>query len=367
MKRAGDLWDSICTFENALDAYGKARAGKRYRHEVIEFEQNREENLFRISSQLRDMTYAPGRYKVFKIFEPKERTIMALPFRDRVAQHMICNYIEPVYEKRFYEHSYACRVDKGVHEASSTLQRWIYNLEVVEGRKIYALKCDIHHYFQSVDHRILKEENRRYFKDKYLLQTLDLIIDHNGTFSPGKGIPVGNLTSQLFANVYLNVLDDYIKHELGCKYYIRYMDDFIILSESVDELREIWKKIEVFIGERLLLSLNPKTTIVAAKNGVDFVGYRHYSRTKKIRKAAMRRMRKLLRQFEADDIGHDEFYESFQSRTSSMGHADAYSLIDHYVKEADRINGEEIRWTATTLKTVRFLSSQQSSEISQTG
>ena len=362
MKRTGQLWDSICTFENALDAYGKARAGKRYRYEVVEFEQDRETNLMKIASELRSMTYAPGRYKVFKIFEPKERTIMALPFRDRVAQHMICNYIESVYEKRFYEHSYACRVDKGVHEASSTLQRWIYNLEEVEGRKIYALKCDIHHYFQSVDHELLKAENRRYFKDEYLLRTLDLIIDHNGTFEPGKGIPVGNLTSQLFANVYLNVLDDYIKKDLGCKYYIRYMDDFIILSESVEELREIWKKIETFLQERLLLSLNPKTTIVAAKNGIDFVGYRHFSQTKKIRKAAMRRMRKLLREFEKDDIGYDAFYESFQSRTSSMGHADAYGLIEHYMKEAERINGEEIRWTATALKTARSLSSLQSSE-----
>lgn len=367
MKRTGHLWESICTFENALDAYGKARAGKRYRREVIGFEQNREENLIQIASELKSMTYAPGRYKVFKIFEPKERTIMALPFKDRVAQHMICNYIEPVYEKRFYEHSYACRVDKGVHEASSTLQRWIYNLEELESKKIYALKCDIHHYFQSVDHRILKAENRRYFKDEYLLEILDLIIDHNGTFDPGKGIPVGNLTSQLFANVYLNVLDDYMKRDLGCKYYIRYMDDFVILSESVDELKEIWKKVETFIGERLLLTLNPKTTIVAAKNGIDFVGYRHYSKTKKIRKAAMRRMRKMLKEFEKDDIGYEAFFESFQSRTSSMGHADAYELIGQYVNEADRIKGEEIRWTSKTLKTVRCLSSQQSSEIWQTG
>lgn len=366
MKRAGRLWSDICTFENALEAYQKARSGKRYRYEVIEFEQNREENLLGIVDDMINMTYVPGAYKVFRIYEPKERVIMALPFRDRVVQHMICNYIEPVYEKRFYNHSYACRVDKGVHDASETLQRWLYNLEVVEGRRVYALKCDIHHYFQSVDHFTLKEENTSYFKDKNLLITLDQIVDHNGIFPEGKGIPVGNLTSQLFANVYLNVLDEYIKQELHCKYYIRYMDDFIVLSDDIKYLRRIWKEIETFLNYRLKLQMNPKTTIVSAKNGIDFVGYRHFNSTKKVRKGAMRRMRSLLTEFDNDDIGYEKFYESFQCRAASMGHADTYNLMGHYIDEANRINGEEIKWTSKTLQIAQSLNSQQSSDHWQT-
>ena len=337
MKRTGDLWRQICTFDNALSAYHKARKGKRFRIEVVEFEQEREQNLLKLIESLKDLSYRAGRYKVFKIYEPKERVIMALPFRDRVAQHMICNYIEPLYERRFYTHSYACRKGKGVHEASDTLQRWLYNLEVVQGKQIYALKCDIHHYFQSVDHEVLKAENRRYFKDKELLTILDRVIDHNGVFPDGKGIPVGNLTSQLFANVYLNVLDEFVKNDLRCKYYIRYMDDFVILSDNVEELKEVWSRLEEFLKDRLKLVLNPKTTIVCAKNGVDFVGYRHYNRTRKVRKGAMRRMRKLLKELEAGKIGKEQFEQSFQSRVASMEHADTYHLIQGYKVEANRL------------------------------
>ena len=337
MKRTGQLWNQICTFDNALDAYFRARKGKRFRYEVLQFEKNREDNLLRIVKELKTLSYEAGNYKTFRIYEPKERVIMALPFKDRVVQHMICNYIEPVYEKRFYEHSYACRNGKGMHAASETLQRWIYNQEVVKGKKVYALKCDIHHYFQSVDHKILKRENRRYFKDKELLMILDHIIDHNGTFPDGVGIPVGNLTSQLFANVYLNVLDEFIKYELHCKFYIRYMDDFVILSDDPAELRGVLEKIETLLWDRLKLTLNPKTTIVSAKNGVDFVGYRHYSQTKKVRKVAMRRMNKLFKKYKAGKISKRDFMQSFESRTANMEHADTYHLVRRYVEEAERL------------------------------
>ena len=242
MKRTGQLWDKICTFDNALDAYFKARRGKRYRHEVLQFEKDREYNLQKIVNQLSTLKYVPGRYNSFKIYEPKERLIMALPFRDRVVQHMICNYIEPIYEKRFYEHSYACRNEKGVHAASETLQRWVYN-----------------------------------------------------------------------------------------------MDDFIILSEDITELRGLLKKIEEFLRTELKLTLNPKTAIVAAKNGIDFVGYKHYSQTKKVRKTAMRRMRRLLHKYEKGSISKEEFIVSFESRTAYMEHADTYSLVRRYVEEVERL------------------------------
>ena len=273
MITAKNILDAICTAKNALKAYRKARKCKRYRPEVLKFEQNREINLARAVADIRDGTYTAGRYYCFKVYEPKERLIMALPFYDRVIQHMIVNIIEPLFEKRFIFHSYACRKGRGVHDASNALSKWLYDLQIRQGKKIYAIKADIHHYFQSIDHGILKKEVRRYISDKAALEILDHIIEHNGIYADGVGIPVGNLTSQLFANVYLNILDQYVKHELHARYYIRYMDDFIILSDNPAELHAMLEKIEAFLHDRLRLELNPKTTIIAAKNGVDFVGY----------------------------------------------------------------------------------------------
>lgn len=302
----------------------------------MEFEANREDNLFHAIEVLKDGTYQPGEYRVFKVWEPKERIIMALPFFDRVIQHMIVNLIEPIFEKRFLFHSYACRKGKGVHEASKTLSKWLYELEVVQGKKIYAIKGDIHHYFQSVSHDILKAEIRRYISDKALLKILDRIIDHNGVFPPGVGIPVGNLTSQLFANVYLNKLDQFVKHELKVKYYVRYMDDFIILSEDPAELRRLLAIIEEFLRRELRLELNPKTTILAAKNGINFVGYIHYKDHKKIKKDAKRRLKKLLNAFETGEVELEYFDRSIESCLGHMEHADTYNYIretKEFVKE----------------------------------
>lgn len=334
MKTVGNLLGQICEYNNAVLAYQKARKCKRYKPEVYKFEIVREVNLLRACEELRNLTYTPGKYKVFKVWEPKERVIMALPFYDRVIQHMKCTYIEPIFEKKFMYHSYACRKGKGEHEASDQLSKWLHELEVVEGKKIYALKADIHHYFQSIDHVILKAELRKYIKDKELLIILDRIVDHNGIFDDGVGIPVGNLTSQLFANVYLNRLDQFMKHNLHIKYCLRYMDDFIILSDNLEQLREWWEQIEIFLHNELRLELNPKTTIIATKNGIDFVGYRHFSDHKKVRKQSMRKVRSLFRSFRDGEITEEYFDKSFTSRLGHMKHADTYNLIGNLAKQA---------------------------------
>lgn len=326
MKTEKHILGAICTKQNALKAYQKARKCKRYRPEVLRFEANREINLLKAIADLQNKTYHAGRYYVFKVYEPKERLIMALPFYDRVVQHMIVNIIEPIFEKRFVFHSYACRKGKGAHEASNALSKSLYNMQVKQGKKIYAIKADIHHYFQSVDHEILKTEIRRYISDGDVLALLDHTIDHNGVYPDGVGIPVGNLTSQLFANVYLNILDQYVKHDLRVKEYYRYMDDFIILSDNPEYLRDILKKIEAFLEERLKLHLNPKTTIIAAKNGVDFVGYRHFAGYRIIRKGATRRIKKLIRAFETGEVDEELFDRSIESRLGHMKHADTFNL-----------------------------------------
>ena len=256
---------------------------------------------------------------------------------NEVIQHMIVNYIEPIFEHQFIYHSYACRKGKGAHRASKQLTRWLYNLEVVQGKSVYVLKADIHHYFQSIDHKVLKREIRTYIKDKDLLVILDRIIDHNGIFPDGVGIPVGNLTSQLFANVYLHRLDMFVKHTLHAEHYMRYMDDFVIISEDLEQLKRWEKQIEIFLADVLKLQLNPKTTIVYAKNGVDFVGYRHWNSTKKIRKDAMRRLKRLMKNFKDGTITEEFFDKSFTSRIGSIKHADTYNLVQKITCEAKEL------------------------------
>ena len=328
MKTVKGLHEKMYTFDNANISFHKAAENKRFHEEVLAFSMSKEDELLRACEEVETLTYSQGPYTVFKVWEPKERIIMALPFFDRVIQHMIVNIIEPIFEKRFIFHSYACRKGKGAHEASDTLSKWLYELEVVQGKKIYAIKGDIHHYFQSVAHDVLKKEIRRYISDKALLKILDRIIDHNGIFPPGVGIPVGNLTSQLFANVYLNKLDQYVKHVLKMKYYVRYMDDFIILSEDPEELRHVLELIEEFLRRELKLELNPKTTILAAKNGINFVGYIHFKDHKRVRKDAMRRLKKLLKAFDTGEVELEDFDRSIESRFGHMKHADSYILIE---------------------------------------
>lgn len=175
---------------------------------------------------------------------------MALPFYDRVVQHAINNVLEPIFDKRFISQSYACRKGKGMHAASDTLKEWLYEWNKYHpDQPLYAIKADIHHYFQSIDRAVLKTEIRKVIKDAGVLALLDRIIDHNGNMPDGVGIPVGNLTSQLFANIYLDALDQFIKHELGVEAYIRYMDDFVILSPDKEQLRNWLARIEQFLRE----------------------------------------------------------------------------------------------------------------------
>lgn len=257
------------------------------------------------------------------MYEPKKRDIYALPFRDRVAQHMINTKIEPIIEKRFYYHSYACRKGKGMHKAAAYVQQSIRNISY-EGKQVYALKADISKYFNNVDHEVLKQILARIFKDKQLLAVLFYIIDSYG--ENGKGIPVGNLLSQLFANLVLNELDEYVKKELGVNSYTRYMDDFIIIDNDREYLEATLQKIEAFLYDRLKLSLNPKTTIINAKNGVDFCGYRIYKDYRKIRKRSPKHMRAAIRAYRHDKITKDKLLRAYASWEGHAEHADTYRL-----------------------------------------
>lgn len=232
---------------------------------------------------------------------------MALPFRDRVVQWAIYQELFPIFEKSFIEHSYACRVGKGTHAAANKLQEWLRLVNKKPG-KWYYLKLDISKYFYSVDHDILLEIISKKIKDKRVMDLLQLIIRSEDTAFGlpqgatlesddrlySKGMPIGNLTSQMFANVYLNELDQYVKKTLKQHYYIRYMDDVIILADSKTELHSTRRLIESFIGESLNLSLNEKTTVRPISLGVHFVGRQIWATHSKIRKSTSLKMRRRL-------------------------------------------------------------------------
>lgn len=330
------LVEAMADYGNVQKAYNKARKCKRYRKDVLIFTKDKEENLETVRNDILGLSYEPSEYRYFKVYEPKERQIMALPFYDRVVQHAINNVLEPIFNQRFIFHSYACRKTKGMHAASDTLQEWLYEWQKFHpDQPLYAIKADIHHYFQSINHDVLKAEIRKVIKDAGALVLIDRIIDHNGQMPGGVGIPVGNLTSQLFANIYLNKLDQYIKHTLGAKYYMRYMDDFILLSPDKEQLRRWLADIERFLRDELKLELNPKTTILAAKNGIDFVGYKHRATHRKVRPDSVKRIKKTIKKYESGKITKEQLQKSIASWTGHAGHADSYNLQKKVIALAD--------------------------------
>jgi Sulfatase-modifying factor enzyme 1/Reverse transcriptase (RNA-dependent DNA polymerase) len=248
MKRLGGVWQQLVSFENLLLAYRKARRGKSRRSSVAGFECNLEKELLQLQRELQSGVYQPGNYRLFTIYERKPRQISAAPFRDRVVHHAIMNVIEARIDRSFIDDSYACRHGKGTHAAIDKYQQWAH-------RYRYVLKMDITRYFPSIDHGLLKQKLRTYMKDQKLLALLERIIDSSQVepeqwvYFPGDdlftqservvGIPIGNLTSQFFANLYLDDFDHFIKEDLMVKAYLRYVDDMVILADDKARLAEL--------------------------------------------------------------------------------------------------------------------------------
>ena len=293
VKRANNIYEKVYSFENIYLAYIKARKNKRYREDVLEFTDNLEANLITIQNELIWKMYSPGRYREFVVCEPKRRIIQAPSFKDRVVQHALCNVIEPVFDLRFICDSYACRKGKGTHAG---VERTIYFLRKLAGSssRTYCLKADISSYFPSIDHTVLKTLLRKRVSCEATLWLIDTIID-SSSCGCTRGIPIGALTSQLFANIYLNELDTFVKHDLRAKHYVRYVDDFIILDHSKQRLREYLSEIKGYLEDRLRLALNHKTGIFPVSRGIDFLGYRIWADKLLLRRANIRRSKRRLR------------------------------------------------------------------------
>lgn len=299
-----DLYDKIWEFDNLLLALKKAQKGKRHVRAVAQFLFQQERNLFRLQRALQKKTYKPGKYKAFYIYDPKERMISAAPFHDRVIHHALCNVIEPLFEKTFIYDSYANRKGKGTHKAILRYQKF--------ARKYpYVLKCDIRKFFPSIDHEILKQKFRWKIQCKDMLWLMDAIIDGSNKqedhivhfpgddlFTPyerSRGLPIGNLTSQFWANVYMNNFDHFVKEELGVKGYIRYVDDFVIFGQTKQQLRAWRMEIENKLAQLRLIVHQNKTQIYPVEKGVPFLGFQVFPHYKYVRKANAKRHFRFLK------------------------------------------------------------------------
>lgn len=343
MKRFGYLWESVVSFDNLLLAFRKARRGKRRRQDVAQFELDLEKELLQLQQTLRDKSYVPGGYRVFTIYERKPRLISSAPFRDRVIHHALLNVVEPLLDRRFIFDSYACRKDKGVHQAVQRYQQWA-------NRYAYALKLDISSYFPSIDHAILMQKIRHHIKDPHVLWLFSLILEHSPPFSAGSpvyfpgddlftpqqrrtGIPIGNLTSQFLANLYLDSLDHFIKEKLHVKAYLRYVDDMVLLSNSKQELHQWRIKIDDVL-QVLRVRIHPrKANIYTVYEGVDILGYRVFPSYRLLRNdngyRFARRLRKFANAYHKHDMDWEDFNASVQSWIGHARQADTRSLRQH--------------------------------------
>ncbi len=338
-----NLFENIISFENLLTAAYKAAAGKREKNYVMSFFLRLEENLYRLQDELASGSYRTGDYRTFQIYEPKARMISAAPFRDRVVHHALMNIIAPLLERSFIFDSYANRIGKGTHKAISRYREFFKMNEFV-------LKCDIKRYFPSIDHIILKTLIRKRIACKETLQLIDIIIDGSNPqeqvcyYFPGdtlftplerrKGLPLGNLTSQLFANYYLNPLDHFIKETLTCKGYLRYVDDFALFSDSKKQLWDWKSEISLFL-ESFRLKLHPTAChIFPAEQGGRFLGQLVYCTHQRLASDNVRKFKKRLRRWEKHPP------QNLQQRLASwLGHAgqaDTYLLLKSLGLEQSR-------------------------------
>ncbi len=306
MKTYKNLFNEIATFENLYAAYLKAAVCKRNKIDVLDFAHFLEINLCQLRDELLNQSYKPGGYQSFLIYEPKPRLISKAPFRDRVVHHALMNVIGPLLEKSLVFDSYANRVGKGTHRA---IQRYQY----FSRRFSYALKCDIHKFFPSIDFAVLKSLIRRKIACRKTLWLIETIIDNSNeqepvqVYFPGdtlftpierrKGLPIGNLTSQFFANYYLNPLDHFIKEKLHCKGYVRYVDDFVLFANDKKQLGAWKRTIAVFLQDYRLLLHPRQCHIYPVQTGRRFLGQVVFPGKRRLTGENVRRFRRRLRQW----------------------------------------------------------------------
>jgi retron-type reverse transcriptase len=341
------LYEQVYAWENLLLAWRKARKGKRGQPPAATFEQNGAEHLLDLQEELRSQSYRPGAYVSFTIHEPKRRLISAAPFGDRVVHHALCNVIEPLFERRFIADSYANRVGKGTHRALDRCQQFAR-------RYRYVLQCDVEQFFPAIDHAILLETLQRVIVDPEVLGLCQTILasgagilagEYEMVYFPGddlfaisrpRGLPIGNLTSQFWANVYLNPLDHFIKHKLKCRAYLRFADDFLLFANDKATLWR-WRAAVVDFLATLRLTLHERRCQPRpVSEGLPFLGFVVYPDHRRLKRRKgmtyRRRLRQLLADYRAGEIPLERVTASVRGWINHCRYGNTYGLRRHLMR-----------------------------------
>ena len=337
----GELYEQICTWDNLYLAWRKAARGKRGREPAANFEYCLEDNLLQLQGELRSRSYHPGPYHSFYIHDPKHRLISAAPFRDRVVHHALCNVIEPFFEHRFIADSYANRVGKGTHRALDRCQQFARQYR-------YVLQCDVRQFFPSIDHAVLRQTLGRVIDDPDVMGLVDRIVEsgvgvlceeYEMAWFPGddlfavdrpRGLPIGNLTSQFWANCYLNPFDHFCKRELRCKGYLRYVDDFLLFAA---DKRTLWAWREALVERlaRLRLTIHARRAHPrSVTEGIPFLGFVVFPTERRLKRrkgiAYRRRLRALLAAYAAGEVSLEQVNASVRGWVAHARYGDTWAL-----------------------------------------
>jgi len=337
MKIHKDIFNKIVSAENLFSAWDKFKPDKQKKQDVQQFEWRLEENIFRLHRELKNKTYKHGAYVSFYIHDPKQRRIHKAVVRDRILHHAIFNIVDPIFEPTFISNSMSCRIDKGTHKGVYNLYAKLRRVSKNGFKPCFVLKCDIKKFFETVDHSKLLSILRGRIKDKDATWLLTEIIEsfssqYSNIFFK-KGLPIGNLTSQLFANIYLNEFDQFIKQNLRIKNYIRYTDDFVIISTDRNYLEILVPQIRAFLSDELRLELHPKkVSIRKFSQGVDFLGYitlpYHRVLRTKTKKRIFKKFKRRVFEYRTGIITEQTLNQSLQSYLGALSHANAHTLSD---------------------------------------
>ena len=335
MKRHGNLYDEISSLFNLHKAHRNARKGKTHYSEVQYVDENKYDLLKELHQSLVNQTYTTGKYKIKKIYEPKERTIYALPYYpDRIVQHAAMNVLQPIWDKTFIYDLYSAIPKKGIHKAVNRLQSYLKDTENTK----YCLQFDIKSYYPSMNHDTLLSLIEKKIKCKKTLWLIKDVVDSLGI---EKNIPIGNYLSQYFGNIYLSEFDHWLKEKHGVKYYVRYNDDGIILSGSKPELWNLLSEIRDYVETRLQLKLNAKTRIYPVdKVGIDFLGYKTYRTHILLRKRTVNKFKHKIEEIKTNhtEMKNHHIVSSVMSYVGWMQHGNCYNLLCKYILRDKQVN-----------------------------
>jgi RNA-directed DNA polymerase len=335
MKTYKNIYPLIISAENLFAAWEIFKRDKRNKPDVLEIEQNIEREIFKLRRELRNKTYQHGPYSGFWIRDPKLRRIHKATVRDRILHHAIFRVLNPIFEPTFIPASYSCRVGKGTHKGMKDVRNMIRAESENHSKKCWALKCDVRKFFDSIDHDVLLGMLGAKIRDENAMWLLREIVESFTTSRPNlferRGVPIGNLTSQIFANIYMNEFDQFMKHQLRVKHYARYTDDFVIVSDDREYLENLLPPVRQFLSEHLRLELHPQKVILRRTNqGTDFLGYvilpHHIALRKKTERRMFRKLRENVAAYKSGGIKEETLFGSLRSYLGVLSHADAYRL-----------------------------------------